>query len=207
MNKTSEIMNYLDYLIPEPKCALNYKKDYELLISIMLSAQTTDKRVNEVTKVMYNKYPSLKALKGANLKDIENIIRSLGSYTKKAKAVLIIAKMLDEEYNGIVPTKRDILESFPMVGRKTTNVFLSEYYNIPNIAVDTHVERVSKRLGLAKKTDSVLQIESKLKKKFPKDKWCRLHLQMVLFGRHYCMARNPKCDTCKIKDLCKEKRA
>ena len=201
-NKIELILNYFDELIKEPKCELNYNKPYELVIAVMLSAQTTDKRVNIVTKELFSKYPDLKALKSADVKDIENIIRSLGSYRKKAAGVKEISRILDEEYNGIVPTKRELLEQMPMVGRKTTNVILSEIYNIPNIAVDTHVFRVSKRLKLAYQKDDVIKVEEKLKRKIPKDRWNKFHLQAVLFGRYYCTAKNPKCETCKLKDIC-----
>jgi len=200
-----KIINYLDKLFPNPKCELNYKKDYELLIAIVLSAQTTDKRVNIVTDILFNKY-SLKTLKEANLKDLEDIIRPVGSFRKKASYIKNIATILVDEYNCVVPTDREVLMTFPGVGRKTINVFLSEYYNIPAIGVDTHVERVSKRLGLAKKNDSVLEVEKKLEKKFNKDIWAKIHLQLVLFGRYRCKAIKPECRDCKLKDICKEKR-
>ena len=145
----SRIEEYLDYLFPEPKCELNYKTDYELLIAIMLSAQSTDKRVNSVTPVIFEKYSTLKALKEAKLEDLEVIIRPVGSYRKKSLYTKEIARRLVDEFDGVVPTDREVLESFPGIGRKTVNVFLSEFYNYPAIAVDTHVERVSKRLKLA----------------------------------------------------------
>ena len=203
--KTNSISEYLDYLFPDPKCELIYNNDYELLIAIVLSAQSTDKRVNTVTPIIFNKYKSLKTLKEADLKDLENIIRPVGSFRKKASYIKNIATILDNEYNGVVPTDRDKLIMFPGVGRKTANVFLSEYYNYPAIAVDTHVERVSKRLGLAYKNDDVLKIEKKLEKKFSKDKWAKIHLQLVLFGRYYCKAIKPECSNCRLKDICKEK--
>jgi len=203
--KMNRIEEYLDELFPNPKCELNYKKDYELLIAIVLSAQTTDKRVNIVTDILFNKY-SLKTLKEANLKDLEDIIRPVGSFRKKASYIKNIATILVDEYNCVVPTDREVLMTFPGVGRKTINVFLSEYYNIPAIGVDTHVERVSKRLGLAKKNDSVLEVEKKLEKKFNKDIWAKIHLQLVLFGRYRCKAIKPECRDCKLKDICKEKR-
>lgn len=198
------IFSYLDEVIPNPKCELEYSKDYELLIAIMLSAQTTDKRVNLVTRELFNKYPSLKELKEANLEDIKSIVRQLGNFNKKALAVLKIANILYNDYNGIVPRKRELLEKLPLVGRKTVSVFLLEYYDEPNMPVDTHVERVSKRLGFCKKDDDVLTIERKLKKKIPKDKWNRLHQQMVLFGRYHCTAKNPKCENCKLNSICKK---
>lgn len=202
MNRIEE---YFDSLFPDPKCELNYNKDYELLIAVVLSAQSTDKRVNSVTPILFSKYPSLEVLKNASVKDLESIIRSVGSYHKKSLYVLNIAEKLCDEYNGIVPRDREILESFQGVGRKTANVFLSEFYNEPAIAVDTHVERVSKRLRLAYAKDNVLTIEKKLMKKFPKESWAKRHLQMVLFGRYYCKAVKPLCDDCKLKDICRKK--
>ena len=204
---TSNIIEkYLDELFPDPKCELVYHTDYELLISIVLSAQSTDKRVNQSTKILFSKYPSLNSLKKANLKDIEEIIRPIGSYHKKSLYVRDIARIIDEEYNGKVPIDREELIKIPGVGRKTINVFLGEFYNLPAIAVDTHVERVSKRLKLARKKDSVLEVEKKLMKFYKKEEWARRHLQMVLFGRYCCKAVKPNCKDCKLKDICIEKK-
>jgi len=200
--KTNKIEEYLDELFPNPKCELCYNKDYELLIAIVLSAQSTDKRVNMVTPIIFSRYPTLNQLRNASLEDLEDIIRPVGSYHKKAVYVKEIARILVDQYDEIVPIEREKLEKFPGVGRKTVNVFLGEFYNMPAIAVDTHVDRVSKRLKLAAVDDNVLMIEKKLMKKFPKDKWARLHLQLVLFGRYYCKAISPKCDICNLKDIC-----
>ena len=204
--KTSRIEDYLDSLFPNPKCELIYNNDYELLMAIVLSAQSTDKRVNSVTPIIFSKYNTLKKLKEADLEDLEAIIRPVGSFRKKASYIKNIARIIDDEYNGVVPKDREVLMEFPGVGRKTINVFLSEYYNEPAIAVDTHVERISKRLGLAYKNDDVLKVEVKLQKKFSKDVWGKRHLQMVLFGRYYCKAVKPECKDCKIIDICKEKK-
>ncbi len=205
MKKTSrveKIQQYLDYLFPDPQCELIYHSDYELLVAVVLSAQSTDKRVNSVTPILFQKYPTLKALKEASLEDLENILRPIGSYHKKASYIKEIARIIVDDYQGSMPCDRKILESFPGVGRKTVNVVFSEYYHIPAFAVDTHVERVSKRLGLAKEQDNVLTIEEKLKKAFPKEEWGRRHLQMVLFGRYYCKAIKPDCSSCKLKEIC-----
>lgn len=199
----SRIEEYLDYLFPDPKCELNYTKDYELLIAIMLSAQSTDKRVNSVTPIIFNKYNTLEALKDASLSDLETIIRPVGSFRKKSFYTKEIARILVDECEGVVPTDREKLESFPGVGRKTVNVFLSEFYNYPAIAVDTHVERVSKRLKLATLKDDVLKVEKKLMKKFDKSLWSKRHLQLVLFGRYYCKAVKPECENCRLKDICR----
>lgn len=205
MTMINSIINYLDEIIPNPVCELKYNKDYELLISVMLSAQTTDKRVNLVTDVLYKKYPSLEELCNADINDIIDIIRPIGTFRKKASNIKLISQRILEECNGIVPNNRKYLESLPGVGRKTTNVVLSNLYNVPCIAVDTHVSRVSKRLGLAKQDDDVLTIEKKLNKKLPKEKLSRLHHQLVLFGRYYCKAQNPECSNCKLKNICKKK--
>ena len=197
------IENYLDELFPNPKCELNYTKDYELLLATMLSAQTTDKRVNSVTEVLFKKYPTLKDLSQANIIDVQNIIRPIGTYHKKAQNLIEIAKKLNKDYNGKLPNNREYLETLPGVGRKTTNVVLSNIFNVPCIAVDTHVSRVSKRLNLAKESDNPNQIEKKLSKKFKKEDLGKRHHQLVLFGRYYCTARNPKCENCQLKELCK----
>ncbi|HIT24226.1 MAG TPA: endonuclease III [Candidatus Faecimonas intestinavium] len=203
MNK---LLDYLDYLFPNPKCELIYQKDYQLLMAVVLSAQSTDKRVNSVTPIIFSKYPTLEDLKKANLSDLEEIIRPVGSFRKKAAFLKGIATRLVDEFNGVVPIDREVLESFPGVGRKTVNVFLGEFYGVPAIAVDTHVERVSKRLKLAYLNDSVLDVERKLMKKVPKDRWARFHLQMVLFGRYYCKAVKPLCKDCPLKEFCREKK-
>ena len=203
MNRTEEIISYLDKLYPNAYCELKYNKDYELLIAIVLSAQTTDKRVNKVTPVLFNKYKSLNELKEANLSDIEDIIKEIGTFKKKSIFIKKIATRLVDDYNGIVPNNREYLESLPGVGRKTTNVFLSEYYKVPSIAVDTHVERVSKRLKLSKKNASVLEIEKKLMKIIPKERWIKTHHQLIFFGRYHCKATKPNCNNCKLQHLCK----
>lgn len=195
--KATEIVNYLDEIIPNPKCELNYNKDYELVIATMLSAQTTDKKVNEITKILFNKYPNLKELKNANVDDLKKIIRPLGSYNKKALNIIDIAIKLEKI--GYVPNDRTFLESLNGVGRKTTNVVLGELYHENVIAVDTHVERVSKRLKIANMEDDVLTVEKKLSKYFKNYDLFKIHHQLLLFGRYHCTARNPKCNDCKFK--------
>ena len=197
----NRVFSYLDLLFPNPKCELEYNKDYELLIAIVLSAQTTDKRVNKVSRILFSKYPSLKELSEAKIEDIENIIKEIGTYHKKAVFIHEIAlKLLDKKDLN----DRAFLESLSGVGRKTANVFLAEIYNEPTIAVDTHVSRVSKRLGFCNLEDDVLTIESKLMKLIPKERWNRTHHQLVLFGRYYCKALKPECENCKLKDICKK---
>ncbi len=197
----------LDGMFPDARCELNYHRDYELLIATVLSAQCTDKRVNEVTSVLFSQY-DIYGLSTANKKDIERIIHSCGSYTKKSSYIIDIAKSLVSQYNGVVPNDREYLESLPGVGRKTANVVLSNLFDVPAIAVDTHVERVSKRLKIARKNDTVLQVEKKLQKMIPKEYWSKSHHQLVLFGRYICKARGPECEKCFFYEdcNCKEKK-
>ena len=199
----NKILDYLDELYPNPKCELEYTKDYELLIAIVMSAQTTDKRVNMVNKVLFKKYQSVKELSEASLEDIEKIIKPIGTYKKKAVFIKEIATKLINDNIKVIPNDREYLSSFPGVGRKTINVFLSVIYNEPLVAVDTHVNRVSKRLKLAKDGDDVLEVEKKLMKKIPKDKWNKVHHQLVFFGRYKCKSISPLSTDCKLKDICK----
>ena len=202
-NEKREIISkYLDEIFPNPKCELIYHNDYELLIAIVLSAQTTDKRVNMVTPILFSKYPTLEKLSEAPRDLLEEILKPIGSFRKKAVYVKDIAYNLTTKYQGVVPTDREKLEKLKGVGRKTINVFLSEYYNYPAIAVDTHVERISKRLRIASKKATVLEVEEKLQKFFPKDEWAKRHVQLVLFGRYYCKAVKPDCSSCPLKELC-----
>ena len=199
----NEVLNYLDELYPNAYCELNYNKDYELLIAIVLSAQTTDKRVNKVTPVLFTKYKTLEELANANLEDIENIIKEIRTKKKKSIFIKEIAKSLVHDYNGTVPNNRKYLETLPGVGRKTTNVFLSEYYKVPSIAVDTHVERVSKRLKLCNQNATVKEVEASLTKKIPKERWIKTHHQLIFFGRYHCKAIKPNCESCKLQKICK----
>jgi len=201
--KQQVILDYIDSLYPNAHCELNYTKDYELLIAIVLSAQTTDKRVNKVTKVLFDKYKTLEELANAPLEDIEDIIREIGTFKKKSIFIKNIANSLIKDHNGIVPNDRKYLETLSGVGRKTINVFLSEYYKVPSIAVDTHVERVSKRLKFAKITDNVNQVEQSLMKKIPKEDWIKTHHQFIFFGRYHCKAQSPNCKQCQLTTECR----
>ena len=202
--KNDEIISIFEEYIPEPKCSLDYTKDYELLIATVLSAQCTDERVNQVTKVLFDKY-DLKGLANANVDDIKDIIRPCGNMNRKSLYIKEIANRLINEQDGKVPNDRTYIESLPGVGRKVCNVILANIFNENVIAVDTHVERVSKRLGLASINDDPYKVEQKLDKRF-KDKLGRLHHQILLFGRYYCKAKNPLCDGCKFKSICKYKK-
>ena len=201
---SEEVVENLDKLIPNPRCELNYTKDYELLMATILSAQTTDKRVNMVTEELF-KY-NLEEISSLDLKTLEDIIRPVGTYTRKAMYIKEVATRVLKEKKGIVPNDREYLESLPGVGRKVANVVISNLFDTPTIAVDTHVFRVSKRLGLTKDSDDVFEVEQKLMKQFPKDKWSRLHHQLVLFGRYTCKSKNPDCLNCPFNDKCKSKK-
>ena len=200
MNKDI-ILKQLDEFFDEPKCELNYNKDYELLLSVMLSAQTTDKSVNEVTKDLYSKYDSLYKLNLLSIDEISKYIRKIGLYKTKSKNFKEIVSRLYKI--GYVKNDRKFLESLPGVGRKTASVVLSELFNEPTISVDTHVYRVSKRLGITTEKDDVLKTENKLKKYFNKDSWNRVNSQLVLFGRYFCTSKKPKFLDCKLKEICK----
>ncbi len=198
---TSKVLtDYLDEIYENPICELNYKEDYELLIATVLSAQSTDHRVNLVTKKLFNY--NIVEISLLDLKKLENIIKPVGTFHKKAIYILEICKRLLKDYNGTVPNNRIYLESLPGVGRKTCNVVLSHLFNEPTIAVDTHVNRVSKRLNLAKDKDDVLVVEKKLMKFLPKEKWSKTHVQLVLFGRYRCKSIKPLCCECKLKEYC-----
>jgi len=198
----NKIVNYLDELYPNPTSELNYTKDYEFLIAVMLSAHSTDKGVNKVTEVLFKKYRTLELLANADIEDIKQIIKPNGTYQRKASYIHSITNKL-LNIGGFVPNDRKFLESLNGIGRKTTNVVLSELYGLECIAVDTHVTRVSIRLGLAKHNDNVLTIEKKLTEKFKSYSLKKLHNQLVLFGRYHCKAKMPECENCQLKDICK----
>ncbi len=199
---SSYILKELDKLIPNPKCPLNYTKDYELLLAVMLSAQTTDERVNSVTKELF-KY-SIYELANMDTSLIESIIKPVGTQKRKSEYIKKICTKLIEEQNGQVPFDREYIESLPGVGHKTCNVLFAELFNEPALAVDTHITRVSKILMLTEDDDDVLKIEHKLMDFFPKEKWAKVHVQLVLFGRHTCKAKNPECERCPFKGQCKK---
>ena len=196
------LLKYLDELFPSARCELLYTKDYELVIAVMLSAQTTDKSVNAVTPLLFKKYPSLEALSSASLKGIEEILKPIGLYKNKAKNLKGIVKDLIERFNGKVPSDKELLMTLPGVGNKTAGVIRAEIFQIPDLPVDTHILRISKRLNLAKKDDEPIEVEMKLKKVIPEERWIKSHHQLIHFGRYFCTARNPHCQECKISDMC-----
>lgn len=204
-NKTTLIEDYLDEILPNVGCELVYHKDYEFLLAVMLSAQTTDKAVNKATERLFNKYQSLEELASASPNDLYPYISQLGMYKVKANNIIGIAKGLIERFNKIVPDNKEDLMSLPGVGNKTAEVTIIELYRYPEFPVDTHVARISKRLGLAKNNDEVSDIERKLRKAFNKEHWIKLHHQFIHFGRVQCKAKNPLCENCKLSGICHEK--
>ncbi len=203
--RTLEILKRLDDTYgTEMICYLNHETPWQLLIAVILSAQCTDARVNIVTKDLFKKYPDLNAFANASLAEMEEDIRSTGFYHNKAKNIIACARMLLEKHGGKVPDTLEELIALPGVGRKTANVILGNVYHKPSVVVDTHVKRISKRLGFTKEEDPE-KIEYDLMKKLPKDHWILYNIQIITFGREICFARNPKCEICPLQDLCKAK--
>ncbi len=204
-NKTQLITEYFDEILPNVGCELNYNKDYELVIAVMLSAQTTDVAVNKVTAVLFNRFKSLDELEQAKIGEIEDIIRSIGLYKNKALNLKGIVHKLLTDFNGKVPSDKEELQSLPGVGNKTAGVIRAEIFKIPDFPVDTHVLRISKRLKLVDESYDAFKTEQTLKKIFPEDKWIKLHHQFIHFGRYKCFARKPICENCKLCDICTKK--
>lgn len=197
------IKNYLNQLYPNPVCELNFGNDFELLVAVVLSAQCTDKRVNQVTEHLFEKYKKIEDFANADVLELEKDIYSCGFYKNKAKNIKLLSNQILTLFDGKVPNNFKDLTSLAGVGRKTANVVLSVAFNKNAIAVDTHVFRVSKRLGLSsEKTPE--KTEQSLRKIFDEKDWSKLHYQMVLFGRYVCKAKNPQCQNCKLKDICKK---
>lgn len=197
------IINELDRYFINPKCELEYTKDYELLLSVMLSAQTTDKSVNAATRELYKKYDTLEKLSTLSENEISSYISRIGFHNVKSKNFKKIVSILKDI--GYVPNDREFLESLPGVGRKTASVVLGELFDVPSFAVDTHVFRLAHRFGITNSKDDVLSTEKKLKKYFKESEYNRVNSQMVLFGRYICTSKKPKCELCNLKNICKEK--
>lgn len=201
--RTAEILKRLDEAYgTEYVCYLNHETPWQLLIAVILSAQCTDARVNIVTKDLFQKYPSLEAFANADLKELEQDIHSTGFYHNKAKNIISCARTLVEKYGGEVPRELEELTALAGVGRKTANVIRGNIYHEPSVVVDTHVKRISKKLGFTKEDDPV-KIEYDLMKVLPKDHWILYNIQIITLGRSICTARNPKCTECFLSDLCK----
>ena len=199
-----ELISYLEELHNDAKCALNYSNDYELLCAIMLSAQTTDVSVNKVTKDLFLRYPTIKSMSSGNIEDIEIIIRPIGLYKNKAKNLIESMKKLSQDGYISIPDDYDYLINLPGVGRKTANVFLSEYYDANTLGVDTHILRISKRLGLIEENDDAYKAELSLLKLIGDYPTKKFHHMMIQFGRCECTSRNPSCTNCKLKKKCIE---
>lgn len=200
---TNWILDEMRIMFPDAKCALNHTNAYELIVAVVLSAQTTDEAVNKVTPALFERYPTVYDLADADVKDIEKYIQKIGLYRNKAKNINQLAKSIVNDFNGEIPSNKKDLTSLAGVGNKTANVMQSVWFNIPAFAVDTHVERISKRLGLAKFDDYVEDVERKLKRKIDRNRWNEGHHLFIFFGRYHCTARNPKCENCPFTSICK----
>lgn len=198
------ILDTIGTMFPDAQCELNHDNAFELTIAVLLSAQCSDQMVNKVTADLFQKYKSPEDYLAVPLAELEQDIRRIGLYRNKAKHIHNLCRILIDQYGGEVPSEHDQLVKLPGVGRKTANVVVSVAFNVPAIAVDTHVERVSKRLGLAGWDDSVLEVEKKLMKRVPKDEWSLTHHRLIFFGRYHCKAQNPQCQVCPLLDVCRE---
>lgn len=196
------IIKTLNEMFPNPRSDLNYSNNFEMLVAVVLSAQTTDVSVNKITPELFRKYPNPDTLKDAPIEDLENILKSIGLYKTKAKNIKNLSQILHDKFNSEIPSERSDLESLPGVGRKTANVVLANAFGKNVIAVDTHVNRVSKRLGIAKESDNILEVENKIVKYFKNNDLSKLHHQLIFFGRYHCLARNPKCENCPLQEVC-----
>lgn len=199
-----EILDHLEEMYPDAWCELTHTNAYELLIAVVLSAQTTDLAVNQVTPELFEAFPSVYELSQASYSEVEGHIKRIGLYRNKAKNIVELSKRVVELHNGEIPSTREDLENLPGVGRKTANVVLSCWFGVPAIAVDTHVSRVSKRLRLAYANDSVAKVEQKLNRKFPQDRWSKAHHTMIFFGRYKCKSIKPDCEGCPFQSFCRE---
>lgn len=200
--KTKRILETLKETYPDAKCELNHESPFQLLVATILSAQTTDKKVNSVTETLFRDYPDLDSFLTLTNDKLEERIREIGLYRSKAKNIITMCNQLKEKFNGEVPKTMEELTSLAGAGRKTANVVLSNAFNIPSIAVDTHVFRVSNRLGLAD-SDNVLEVEKQLQKELPKREWSLTHHLLIFHGRYCCLARRPKCEICPLTQDCK----
>lgn len=201
--RVKKVMALIGQLFPDAHGELTYQTPFQLLIAVILSAQATDKSVNKLTPVLFAKYPEISDLASASQEDVENTIRHIGLYKNKAKNIIATAQQILTRFDGQVPKTHEELESLPGVGHKTANVVLAEIYQIPAIAVDTHVSRVAKRLNISKPDASVEEIEQDLMRKIPKKDWIVTHHRLIFFGRYHCLAKNPKCESCPIQSYCK----
>lgn len=200
--RTKAILDILKEDYPDAKCELNHETSFQLLVATILSAQTTDKKVNEVTETLFRDYPDLDAFLTLSVEELEERIKQIGLYRSKAKNLIMMCNQLKEKFNGEVPRTMEEITSLAGAGRKTANVVLSNAFGVPSIAVDTHVFRVSNRLGMAD-SDNVLEVEKQLQKELPKREWSLTHHLLIFHGRRCCIARNPKCEICNLTQYCK----
>ena len=200
--RTKEILEILKEDYPDAKCELNHNSPFQLLVATILSAQATDKKVNEITGPLFEEYPDLDAFLTLTVEELEVKIKQIGLYKSKAKNIITMCNQLAQKFNGEVPRTMEEITSLAGAGRKTANVVLSNAFGVPSIAVDTHVFRVSNRLGLAN-SDNVLDVEMQLQKELPKKEWSLTHHLLIFHGRYCCIARNPKCSQCNLTDKCK----
>lgn len=200
--RLKKILTIIGEMFPEARGELDWETPFQLLIAVALSAQTTDKAVNKITAALWARYPEIEDLASANLEDVELIIKHIGLYKNKAKNIIKTAQMILENFHGQVPKTHEELESLPGVGHKTANVVLGEVYNIPSIAVDTHVSRVAKRLNISDQDADVTEIEADLMRNIPKKDWVQTHHRLIFFGRYHCLAKKPKCEICPLQSSC-----
>lgn len=198
------MISVIDEMFPDAEAELNYTNPFELTIAVLLSAQTTDVGVNRVTKDLFQRFKTPEDYLSVDVTEIESYIKTIGLYRNKAKNIQKLCRDLIDKFDGKIPENYDDLVSLAGVGRKTANVVLSVAFGEPRIAVDTHVERISKRLGIARYKDSPIEVEETLMRKIPKERWSKTHHQLIFFGRYHCLARNPKCHECPLLDQCRE---
>lgn len=199
--RTKKIVEILKETYPDAQCELNYETPFQLLVATILSAQTTDKKVNEVTETLFRDYPDVDAFLKLTNDELEERIKQIGLYRNKSKNLILMVRQLKEKFNGEVPDTIEGITSLAGAGRKTANVVLSNAFGVPSIAVDTHVFRVSNRLGLAH-SDNVLEVEKQLQKELPKKEWTLMHHMLIFHGRRCCTARKPKCSECPLNTVC-----
>ena len=202
--KTMEMIDVIAEMFPDAEAELNYTNPFELTIAVLLSAQTTDVGVNRVTEGLFKRFKTPEDYLEVDVTEIEQYIKTIGLYRTKAKNIQKLCRDLIDKYDGEIPENYDDLVSLAGVGRKTANVVLSVAFDTPRIAVDTHVERIAKRLGIARYKDSPLEVEETLMQKIPAERWSKTHHQLIFFGRYHCLARNPKCHVCPLLDECRE---
>jgi endonuclease III len=198
------VLDTIEDMFPDAHCELRHSNPLELTVAVILSAQCTDEKVNQVTPQLFEKYQSPEDYAAVELEELQNDIRSIGLFRNKAKSIKNMACTIIERHNGQIPESYDELVALPGVGRKTANVILATVFGHPAIAVDTHVERVSKRLGICRWKDTPLQVEKTLMRKVPREEWAATHHRLIFFGRYHCKAMRPQCEICPLLDLCRE---